>query len=147
MGTTTRGYVYPDSTSDTQIWAHMQTLADDIDADVQTVSDAQKIDAGFAQLTADSSTFGSTESGALLTVNCDFVNGYEYIITANMNVSVDVAGDSFLMRIRADNATGTQLVGRQASAATTSTVGYNLMMQCKVTATATGTKTYVVTGV
>lgn len=40
MGSTpNRAYVYPDSTSDTQIWTHFETLADDIDADVETVSD------------------------------------------------------------------------------------------------------------
>lgn len=38
MGTTSnRGYVYPDSGSDTQLWDHFQTLADDIDADVNNV--------------------------------------------------------------------------------------------------------------
>ena len=38
MGTTpARGYVYPDSSSDTQIWAHFETLADGIDADVDMI--------------------------------------------------------------------------------------------------------------
>jgi hypothetical protein len=35
MGTTSRGYRYPESTDHTRLWEHIENLADDIDADVK----------------------------------------------------------------------------------------------------------------
>lgn len=39
MASTTRGYTYPASTDHDRIWEHIETLAEDIDSDVQTVAD------------------------------------------------------------------------------------------------------------
>lgn len=35
--TANRGYTYPDSTGSTQLWQHFETLADDIDTDIDAV--------------------------------------------------------------------------------------------------------------
>lgn len=146
MGTTTRGYVYPASTADTQLWTHFQTLADDIDADVQAVEDAQATNVAIDQLNADSATWGATESGSLLSVSPSVVNGQVYWVTVSGQVSADVAADSFLIRVRLTSAVGTQLIGRQGAATTTSVVGYNITACAKFTASSTGVQAVHVTG-
>ena len=66
MGTTSnRGYVYPDSTSDTQIWAHFETLADDIDADVQNLSNVAVGRPIVVLVQQSAQSFGSSSAGAL----------------------------------------------------------------------------------
>jgi hypothetical protein len=102
---------------------------------------------GIAQLTADSATWGATESAAsLLSVTFQEVIGQEYKITLSTNVGTDVANDCALIRVRADTVTGTQLLGPQVFMPTTSVNGFGLHMTGKYTGSVAGIKTLVITG-
>jgi hypothetical protein len=89
--TPTRGYVYPDSTSDTQIWTHFETLADDIDADVDGVIARpivrliQMSAQGFTSSSAAALTFGASSEDA------DSHN-YHDTVTNNSRVTPTKAG-------------------------------------------------------
>lgn len=80
MGTTAnRGYTYPDSTSNVQIWTHMQGLADDVDADVEDVAtDADNRKVLVDQLTADGSGITGTSLSTVLTVTLPAAGTYAF---------------------------------------------------------------------
>jgi hypothetical protein len=59
MGTTARGYRYPDSTSSTRIWEHVQALAEDINDDISTTLSAESWSKWSASAT---SAIGTTET-------------------------------------------------------------------------------------
>lgn len=66
MGTTPRGYTYPDSTSHTRLWEHFETLATDLDNDVEALANPpicklvqQTAQTGFANATNAPLLFGA----------------------------------------------------------------------------------------
>lgn len=99
-----------------------------------------------ASLTANSATWTTTETGALITVTASLVSGWTYKIYASMFVQSTVAGDLGFMRIREDTSAGTQDVAGNVYIATTSGSGFPLTLYTEYTAAATASKTWVVTG-
>jgi hypothetical protein len=97
-------------------------------------------------IVANSATWTTSESGALYTVTASLVNGWNYKITAMLFVSSTVAADAGFMRLREDNATGTQDVGANVSMPTTSGNGWQVFLDADYSATATGSKIWVITG-
>lgn len=71
MGTTPLGIVYPESTANTQLWTHFQTMADDVDGLIDTDRDLR--DAAFSSYTP--SITGST-SGTWTAGNATFNSYY-----------------------------------------------------------------------
>lgn len=97
MGTTAnRGYTYPDSTSNVQIWTHMATLADDVDADVETVAtDADNRKELVDQLTADASGITGTSLVTVLTVTLPAAGTYTYDCQFNVTNTVSAGVPGF----------------------------------------------------
>jgi hypothetical protein len=99
-------------------------------------------------LTANSTTWTSSESAALMTASPTLVSGLTYRITLFTTV-VSTAGalaEAAFMRIREDNATGTQIGGGNISIPNTNGSGYPLCLVTEYTAVASGAKSFVVTG-
>lgn len=97
-------------------------------------------------LTTNSATWTTTESGALITASALLTNGWTYAVTAILFVNSTAAADVGFMRIHEDTATGTQDVGENVYMATTSANGWPVTLYAEYTASATATKTFVVTG-
>lgn len=149
--TTNRGYFYPASTANVQIWKHLQDLAEDVDADVQALLTGKiqnHLDED--EQIADSATWTTTETAALYTVTANLTSGESYWLELFTNVSSSVSGTELsLMRFREDSGTaagGTQFASALAYIPTSSGNGYPLWIKAKYTAVATGSKTLVVTG-
>ena len=103
-------------------------------------------DVGYAELATDSTTYGDTESGSLMSVTCNLISGVKYDILLVANVGVDVANDGSILRVRDNSATGTQLIGPQRFVGSTSSVGEGVVGKARYTAAATGSRTFHVTG-
>jgi hypothetical protein len=103
-----------------------------------------------ATLNANSGTWTTTESAALLTVTGSLVNGQRYSLTLFTNIATSSAAapsvEVSLMRIREDTASGTQNTGVDFWIASTTGAGFGLMAYSEYTAVATGTKSFVLTG-
>lgn len=99
-----------------------------------------------APLTADSATWTSSESGALITVTASLVSGWTYKIYATMKVQSTVAADVAFMHLRQDSATGSQDDGANVNIPTSGGNGFPVWLYTEYTASATGSKIWVVTG-
>lgn len=96
--------------------------------------------------TGDSSTWGGTESGAVMSITFAAIAGAKYKIILEARISTDVALDASVMRFREDNSTGTVLQFGEVYLPTTSANAWTFHMYGEWTATTTGNKTIVVTG-
>lgn len=96
--------------------------------------------------TGDSSTWGGTESGAVMSLTFAAVAGAKYKIIFEGRISTDVAADASVMRIREDNATGNVLQFSQIYLPTTSANAWPGHLYAEWTASVTGNKTVVMTG-
>lgn len=146
--TSNRAYTYPAATADTQIWTHIQTLAEDLDVDIQAIIDdliSTRV-ATATPVTSDSATFTGTESGSLGSVTAPLVSGewYEVIFEGKMQSSV--AGDVGLCRIRQASAVGTELQQELTYIDTTSTIGYPCKVRAELQAGATANVAFHITG-
>lgn len=103
---------------------------------------------GTATLTTNSATWTTVESGALITVTANLVNGFNYriLLTTTVVSTVGALTEAAFMRIREDNATGTQDTGANVSIPNTNGFGYPAVLIAEYTAIATGAKTWVATG-
>lgn len=97
-------------------------------------------------LVADSATWTSSESAALMTVTASLTSGLTYKVWAKMYVSTTVAADLAFMRLREDTSAGTQDDGANIYLATTSGSGFEATLYTEYTAPSTASKTWVVTG-
>jgi hypothetical protein len=99
-------------------------------------------------ITADSATYAGTESGALISATGVLTAGYTYKLSAFFRVQSSVTGTELsLMRIRLDAATtGQHLCAGQLHIPTNTGLGFSLAMYCEYTAAASGSKTFVVSG-
>lgn len=97
------------------------------------------------EITANSSTYGATET-TLYTITPSLTNGLTYRVGVLLKVAVDVAADVSFVRIREDTLTGNQLDGTNVYCGTTNTSGFLVIATSEYTATATGAKTFVITG-
>lgn len=104
-----------------------------------------------ASVTADSATWAGTETGALLTATGTVTNGQVYKIFFAGNVSASTtaspSAELSFMRIREDTSTGNQLDGKNVYLATAAGSGYQCYLYAEYTASTTGSKSFVVTGV
>lgn len=97
--------------------------------------------------TSDTATFTTTET-VVSSVTVDLVNGRTYKVRFVGTMQSDVNGDLINARIREDNSTGTQLqLRREQSTTNTAGSGPSFDMEAEYTAVATGSKTFVATGV
>src|SRR5512138_1105388 len=95
--------------------------------------------------TGDSSTWSNTEVSAMsITINA--IANAKYKIILEARVSSDVAADAAVMRIREDSLTGNQLSYFPVYLPTTAGNGWQSRAYAEWTASATGSKTFVVTG-
>lgn len=109
---------------------------------------------GDSVITTGSSTWTSTESGAVMTITVPTVVGRRYRIdfTGNIKTSTQTFAitsanaELAIMRIREDTASGTQLCGNQMFVTHASGNGFLCTMWALYTADATESKTFVVTG-
>lgn len=101
---------------------------------------------GTTTLSADSSTWAGTESGAVMTVTVSLINGFVYGLTFFGIVSADVANDASLMRIREGDGAGTQITAAPVFMPTTLGTGWTIMLYAEYTAVATGSKPFIITG-
>lgn len=118
--------------------------------DVTSYSDVA-VRAATASVTADSATWSASESGALLTATGTVTAGQTYKIFFSGNVSTNATAASpgieiSIMRIREDTATGNQLDGKIFYVPTVAGNGYGGHLYAEWTASATGSKSFVVTG-
>lgn len=99
MGTTAnRGYVYPDSTSNVQIWTHMKDLADSIDADVQALATAATNRKTLVdQRTTDSAGITSTTVTSVLSVTLPATGTYEFSVLAVLTNTVATGQPGFAL--------------------------------------------------
>lgn len=95
--------------------------------------------------TSNTSTFTTTET-VTDDVTVSLVNGERYLVEFNGAFQTSVAGDDVTARIREDNLAGTQLQGERRDILAGSINQY-WYIRAEYTATATGSKTFVVTGV
>lgn len=95
-------------------------------------------------VTADSGTF--TAETVVQSVTADLVSGMTYRIGVMSHGASTVVGDGYIGRIREDNLTGTEL---QSTFVTvdSNVIGGTINMEAYFVATATGSKTFVLTGV
>jgi hypothetical protein len=98
------------------------------------------------ELTTNSATWTSSESSALISVTASLINGWTYKIWATMKVNSTVAADLAFMRLREDTSAGTQDDGANLYIGTTNGNGFVVALYAEYTASATGNKTWVVTG-
>lgn len=105
---------------------------------------------GSGSIGADSITWTTTESVALLTVSAALVAGETYAVELSGNVGASAVGspsaEVAFVRVRLDNATGTQLLEPQTYIPTSSGVGFAFYGYSEYVATVTGSKNFVVTG-
>jgi hypothetical protein len=101
-------------------------------------------------ITADSTTWSGTESGALMTVTGPVVSGERYKIEFYGKVQASAVGspstEVALMRIREDNASGTEVAAGQMYLYSASSVGFTTTVKAEWVASSTATKTFVFTG-
>lgn len=97
-------------------------------------------------ITADSATYTTTEA-VIATWSASLVNGQNYEVVADVSIRTSVAADVSLVRIREDNLTGNQLQGINVALPSASSGGNPAHLRGEYTATATGSKTFVLTGV
>lgn len=104
--------------------------------------------------TADSATWTTTESAALMSITVPVVTGRTYRIDLTCHVSTTVQTfpitsanlEQALIRVREDTATGTQVLGDQLPLGQVTSLGFKLTTHAWYTAVATGNKTFCVTG-
>jgi hypothetical protein len=101
---------------------------------------------GVTPITANSATYGATESAALFSVTAPLVSGQNYKIFAYLTVAADVAGDTSFMRLREDTASGTQVAGSNVYCGSNNANGYATVLYTEYTALSTASKTWVITG-
>lgn len=94
-------------------------------------------------ITADTANVDTTET-VLASVAAPVVQGRTYKIVFDGAVQLSVADDQFLVHIREDSVTGTQIGSRRVTAASTN-VNQPFHFEGEYTAAATGTKTIVLT--
>lgn len=94
--------------------------------------------------TSNTSTF--TAETVTDTVSADLVLGRLYKVVAYQLIASSVANDSVNVRLREDNLTGTQMQAIRVEVPITSTV-FLAYVEAHYTAAATGSKTFVCTGV
>jgi hypothetical protein len=101
-------------------------------------------EAGFAVITADSSTFTSETVG--LTLTFDQIGGVTYWIEADIAFNGANVGDEVIMLVREDNISGTQRQRARITIIETGTTNAN-RAYCgfRYTAASTGSKSFVVT--
>lgn len=99
-------------------------------------------------ITADSATYTTTESGALISATGFLTAGQTYIIQAFFRVSSDTTGTEVsLMRIRADGPpAGAHLSAGSVFIPTNIGTGFSIAMYTEYTAGASGSKTFTVSG-
>jgi hypothetical protein len=145
--TSNRGYPFPGLTDDNNPPADIEALAEAVDADVEDLS---QINVGAATpITANSSTWTGatgTETGALFTVTGNLIAGQKYEVYGKINVGSSVAGETSVMRIREDTASGNQVFGDVIYCPTTTANGFPLMLYVEYTAVSTAAKSFVLTG-
>jgi hypothetical protein len=95
--------------------------------------------------TSDSSTFTTTET-EVLSVTASLIDGVTYKVRGNLKLASSVANDTVTGRIREDSGSGTELQ-QDVGEIVNTTTGVTINMQAEYTASATGNKTFVVTGV
>ena len=104
--------------------------------------------------TADSATWTTTESAALMSITVPVVTGRTYRIDLTCHVSTTVQTfaitsanlEQAIVRIREDTAAGTQLIGDQLPLGQVTSLGFKLTTHAWYTAVTTGNKTFCVTG-
>lgn len=101
---------------------------------------------GTASLTTNSATWTTAESAALITVTASLVNGWTYKVMATMKVNSTVAADVAFMRLREDTAGGSQDDAANIYMGTTNSNGFPVVLYTEYTASATATKSFVITG-
>lgn len=92
-------------------------------------------------------TTGTTEytTAPQISATATLVAGRKYKVVLQMSVRASVAGDCYLIRIREDSTTGTQLQQQQIYCDTTSVSGFPCLMIAEYTAVSSGSKTFAVT--
>lgn len=115
-------------------------------ASYTTINSVERVAA--TTLVADSATWTTVESGSLLSVVAPLVNGWKYAIRmfTAISSSVSAAAEMAVVRVRQDNATGTQIMGPQVSIPNNTSVGFSVSGYAEYTAAATANKTFVMTG-
>jgi uncharacterized protein (DUF3084 family) len=96
---------------------------------------------------ADSSTFTTTESGALASVTVPLISGRTYRVRFTGGWNSTVLADTITVRLREDTASGTQVDSDTINTPLVSSLrGGKVSVEGRYTATATANKTFVVTG-
>jgi len=141
MPTTPLGITYPQSTDHTRLWEHLQALAESVDTLLTgqpTVRKATEV------LTATSATF--TSETVIHSVTASLVAGKVYWVTLDTQMRSTVAStDRMTCRIREDGIAGNQLQDITLYQADT-LINVPFHLEGEYTATATGAKTFVATG-
>jgi hypothetical protein len=96
--------------------------------------------------TSDSGTW-TTTAVETDSVTAALVTGRTYLVRWSAGLVTTVAGDVALIRMREDDTSGTVLMERNFYLGTTATGGFASDLEANFTATATGNKTFVITGV
>lgn len=96
--------------------------------------------------TSDSSTFTTTET-ELLSATAALVSGRTYRVRGVFNLESSTGSDEVRVRLREDDTSGTLLQSGDREVPTSSSFGYLTLMESEYTASATGDKTFVITGV
>lgn len=97
-------------------------------------------------LSANSAAWTTAESAALISATAALTNGSVYKLQLFTHVQSTVTTEPAQIRIREDNATGTQVAITQTFCGTTSGNGFFVYIYAEYTAVATANKVFVVTG-
>lgn len=95
--------------------------------------------------TSDSATFTTTET-TIASVTAALVSGRTYRVRVTIRIASTVANDITIVRLREDNATGTEMTSGRITLET-SGLGNVLTIEAEYTAGATANKTFVAAGI
>lgn len=100
---------------------------------------------GSASVVSDSSNFTTTET-TVITLTVSLISGCTYMLDAIFNLASSVGSDTADGRIREDSSTGTEMQFQRCIIDST-TLGQVYRLMAYYTASVSGSKTFVVTGV
>lgn len=113
--------------------------------DIITVPTSPGARIATTEVTSDSSTFTTTET-QVMSVTAPLIDGHVYHVRANPGFQSNASGDNIRGSLREDTASGPELDGSVVPVNGSSTQKHPCLVEADYTATATGNKTFVVTG-
>lgn len=113
--------------------------------DIVRASDVNRRIATTVEVT-DSATFTTTET-TIASVTAALVSGRTYRVRVVTRLGTTVAADAAIVRLREDNAAGTEMTGIRLEAMSTNLAGNVFTVEAEFTASSTANKTFVATGI